>query len=181
MQYFPQILLVREPLRQRRLASLFLQLEREHHSNHYVVHYRTTDIHLFDGNVLVTVYFSSLLKVGRTPACVKTCNSQDTISATWRKERSTIETNEIIKPPHTGLSHDADVSFCLFCIMSWCLSWRSWCAAAPKEAFNIKIYTPIQIVPFSDNFILTCYKDVVICYWRHWSKLLVISLFSRSR
>jgi hypothetical protein len=37
------------------------------------------------------------LKVGRTPACVKTCNSQDTMSETWRKERSTVETNEIMK------------------------------------------------------------------------------------
>jgi hypothetical protein len=36
-------------------------------------------------------------KVGRTPACVKTCNSQDTMSATWRKERSTVKTNEIMK------------------------------------------------------------------------------------
>jgi hypothetical protein len=36
-------------------------------------------------------------KVGRTPACVKTCNSQDTMSATWRKERSTVGTNEIMK------------------------------------------------------------------------------------
>jgi hypothetical protein len=34
---------------------------------------------------------------GRTSACVKTCNSQDTISATWRKERSTVETHEIMK------------------------------------------------------------------------------------
>jgi hypothetical protein len=37
------------------------------------------------------------LKVGRTPACVKTCNSQDTMSATWLKERSIVETNEITK------------------------------------------------------------------------------------
>jgi hypothetical protein len=36
-------------------------------------------------------------KVGRTPACVKTCNSQDMMSATWRKEGSTVETNEIMK------------------------------------------------------------------------------------
>jgi hypothetical protein len=36
-------------------------------------------------------------KVGRTLACVKTCNSQDTMSATWCKERSTVETNEIMK------------------------------------------------------------------------------------
>jgi hypothetical protein len=36
-------------------------------------------------------------KLGRTPACVKTCNSQDMMSATWRKERSTVETNEIVK------------------------------------------------------------------------------------
>jgi hypothetical protein len=31
------------------------------------------------------------------------------------------------KPSHTGLSHDSDVSSCLFCLMFWCLSWRSWC------------------------------------------------------
>jgi hypothetical protein len=37
------------------------------------------------------------------------------------------------KSPHTGLSHDADVSFCL---MSWCLSWRSWCAAALKHVVS---------------------------------------------
>jgi hypothetical protein len=36
-------------------------------------------------------------KIGRTPAYVKTCNTQDTISATWLKERSTVETNEIMK------------------------------------------------------------------------------------
>jgi hypothetical protein len=38
-----------------------------------------------------------LPKLGRTPACVKTCNSQDTMSATRRKKRSTVETNEIMK------------------------------------------------------------------------------------
>jgi hypothetical protein len=42
-------------------------------------------------------WYLSNSKVGRTPACVKTCNSQDTISATWRKERSTVEVNEIMK------------------------------------------------------------------------------------
>jgi hypothetical protein len=36
-------------------------------------------------------------KVGRTSAWVKTCNSQDTMSATWRKEKSTVETSEIMK------------------------------------------------------------------------------------
>jgi hypothetical protein len=36
-------------------------------------------------------------KVGRTPEWLKTCNSQDTMSATCRKERSTVEMNEIIK------------------------------------------------------------------------------------
>jgi hypothetical protein len=36
------------------------------------------------------------------------------------------------KPPHTSLSHDADVSFCLLGLMFWCLSWRSWCAAVLK-------------------------------------------------
>jgi hypothetical protein len=43
------------------------------------------------------VFRRSQSKVGRTPACVKTCNSQDTMSVTWRKERSTVETNEIMK------------------------------------------------------------------------------------
>jgi hypothetical protein len=59
------------------------------------------------------------------------------MSATWSKERSTAETIEIMKPPHTGLNHDADISFMLtnhewsnFYLMSWCLSWRSRCAAA---------------------------------------------------
>jgi hypothetical protein len=33
-----------------------------------------------------------------------------------------------------------------------------------KEAFNIKKCNPIQTVPFSDNLILICYKDAVICY-----------------
>jgi hypothetical protein len=136
-------------------------------------------------------------KVGRTPACVKTCNNQDTISATWRKERSTVETNEIMKiAAHRSESwcwrqlHATDtcsktrhVPFlcvktqtsvlkeqqctlstwvksdvmsstredktqtrstslcglepesrmtqdCVFCLMSWCLSWCSWCTAA---------------------------------------------------
>jgi hypothetical protein len=36
-------------------------------------------------------------KVGRTSTCAKTCNSQDKMSATWRKVRSTVETNEIMK------------------------------------------------------------------------------------
>jgi hypothetical protein len=48
-------------------------------------------------------------KVGRTATCVKTCNSQDTMSATWRKERSTVETNEIM----TTAAHRSE---------SWC--WR---------------------------------------------------------
>jgi hypothetical protein len=41
--------------------------------------------------------FLANCKVGRTPSYVETCNSQDTMSATWRKERSTVETNEIMK------------------------------------------------------------------------------------
>jgi hypothetical protein len=46
----------------------------------------------------VDLYLANLkLKVGRTPACVKTFNSQGTMSATWRKESSTVETNEIMK------------------------------------------------------------------------------------
>jgi hypothetical protein len=51
------------------------------------------------------------------------------MSATWRKERRQLKRMRLWKPPHTGLSHDADVSFCLFSLMSSCLSWRSWCAA----------------------------------------------------
>jgi hypothetical protein len=76
--------------------------------------------------------------IGRTPACVKTCNSQDTMSATWRKERTQFKRMRLWKPPHTGLSHDADVSFCIFCLMSWCLSWRSWCAAALLDLREIR-------------------------------------------
>jgi hypothetical protein len=58
--------------------------------------------------IVTVIYFCFLLhykpitvvarsKVGHTPACVKTCNSQDTMSATWRKEWSTVETNGITK------------------------------------------------------------------------------------
>jgi hypothetical protein len=44
------------------------------------------------------LYLANLkLKVGRTPACVKTCNSQGTMSATWLKETGTVETIEIMK------------------------------------------------------------------------------------
>jgi hypothetical protein len=52
--------------------------------------------------------------VGRTPACVKICNSQETISVTWRKERSTVEMNEIMKTA----AHRSK---------SWC--WRQFHAA----------------------------------------------------
>jgi hypothetical protein len=137
--------------------------------------------------------------VGRTPACVTTCNSQDTMSAAWRKERNTLETNEIMKTAaHRSESwcwrqlhaantcsktrhgpflcvktqtsvlkeqHQCTLSMsekwrhvinyrrcdktqtratsvcglesesrmkkdCVFRLMSWCLSWRSWGAAA---------------------------------------------------
>jgi hypothetical protein len=68
-------------------------------------------------------------KVGRTPACVKTCNSQDTISATWRKKGAQLKRMSLRKPPLTGMSHDADQSRmkqdCVFCLMSWCMSWCS--------------------------------------------------------
>jgi hypothetical protein len=53
-------------------------------------------------------------KIGRTPACVKTCNIQDTMSAAWRKERSTVETNEVMK----NAAHRSE---------SWC--WRQLHAA----------------------------------------------------
>jgi hypothetical protein len=79
----------------------------------------------------ITVAASS--KVGRTPACVKTCNSQDTMSATWRKERSTVETNEIMKTA----AHRSEAwcwrKFLSLCRVFWCLSWRSWCAAALRH------------------------------------------------
>jgi hypothetical protein len=52
------------------------------------------------------------------------------MSATWRKKGAQLKQMRLWKPPHISLSHDADVSFCLFCLMSWCLSWRSWCAVA---------------------------------------------------
>jgi hypothetical protein len=49
--------------------------------------------------ILILPFFHPFFscKVGRTPTCVKTCDSQDTMSATWRKERSTVKTNEIVK------------------------------------------------------------------------------------
>jgi hypothetical protein len=72
------------------------------------------------GHELLTVYITT--KLGRTPACVKTCNSQDTMAATWRKERSTVETNEIMKTAaHRFESwcwrqlHAADTCMFLFC------------------------------------------------------------------
>jgi hypothetical protein len=49
------------------------------------------------------------------------------------KKGAQLKRMRLWKPPHTGLSHDADVSFCFFCLMSWCLSWSSWCAAALKQ------------------------------------------------
>jgi hypothetical protein len=57
-------------------------------------------------------------------------NSQDTMSAKWRKERSTVETNEIMK---TAAHRSESWCWCQllsFCLMSWCLSWRSWFAVA---------------------------------------------------
>jgi hypothetical protein len=67
-------------------------------------------------------------KVGRTPACVKTwCLRHEA------KKGAQLKRMGLWRPLHTGLSHDADVSFCLFCFMSWCLSWRSWCAAALRR------------------------------------------------
>jgi hypothetical protein len=51
---------------------------------------------------------------------------QDTMSATWRKERAQLKRMRVWKPPHTGLNHNAGVSYCLFYLMSWCLSWRPY-------------------------------------------------------
>jgi hypothetical protein len=53
--------------------------------------------HSVAGRIVNKIVDNLNSKVGRTPACVKTCNSQDTTSATRRKERSTVETNEIMK------------------------------------------------------------------------------------
>jgi hypothetical protein len=46
------------------------------------------------------------------------------------KKGAQLKRMRLWKPPHTGLSHDSDISICFFCLMSWCLSWRSLCAAA---------------------------------------------------
>jgi hypothetical protein len=78
---------------------------------------------------------SYTLKVGRTPANVKTRCMQH-----YAKKGTQLKRKRLWKPPHTGLSHDADVSFSLFCLMSWCLSWRSWCAAALTKTFYINLY-----------------------------------------
>jgi hypothetical protein len=52
------------------------------------------------------------------------------------KKGAQLKRMRLWKPPHTGMSHDADVSFCLFCLMSWFLSWRSWCAAALRHELS---------------------------------------------
>jgi hypothetical protein len=85
-------------------------------------------------------------KVGRTPACVKTCNSQDTMSATWRKERSTVKMNEITKTAahrsqswcwrHIHAGESRMKQHCVFCLVSWCLSWRSVCATALRHELS---------------------------------------------
>jgi hypothetical protein len=71
-------------------------------------------------------------KVGSTPVCVKTCNSQDTMSATWRKERNVVETNEIMKTA----AHRSE---------SWC--WRPllsllFCVDVCLEAVGVR--PPLQ-------------------------------------
>jgi hypothetical protein len=54
----------------------------------------------------------------------------------------------------SGLNHDADVSFCLFCLMSWCLFWHSWCAAALRVG-----RTPV--------YVKTCNgQDMMSATWR---------------
>jgi hypothetical protein len=104
----------------------------------------STGFYLSQINLFPTTssYFS---KVGRTLACVKTCNSQHTMSATWRKERSKIETNEIMKTAAHRSESWCLRQFYLFCLMSWCLSWRSWCTAALRSTF---ILTPTSIYVF---------------------------------
>jgi hypothetical protein len=52
---------------------------------------------------------------------------QDTMSATWSKERSIYETNEVMK---TAAHRSESWCWRIRNVMSWCLSWRSWCAAA---------------------------------------------------
>jgi hypothetical protein len=171
--------------------------------------------------------------LGQTPACVKTCNSQDTMSATWRKERSTVETNEIMKTAtHRSESwcwrqlyaadnvqqdsacsfsvrQDSDISTqgtapvyvidmsrhefmsstredvirrrhvllrcadsmkqdCVFCLMSWCLSWRSWCAAALWRTGNhhrchIRWWCPPGLL--FELLKLEHWEDIIKCSW----------------
>jgi hypothetical protein len=68
------------------------------------------------------------------------------------------------KPPHTGLSHETDVSFCLFCLMSWCLSWRSWCAAA------LNVFMAVNINKVAATYCMGCLTPLRSNRrWRHYS------------
>jgi hypothetical protein len=79
------------------------------------------------------------------------------MSATWRKGAQ-LKRRRLWKPSHTGLIHDADVSFCL---VSWCLSWRSWCAAALTFWKENNLWTLfIYQIPDS-KFHLPCILDKV--------------------
>jgi hypothetical protein len=70
------------------------------------------------------------------------------------------------KPPHTDLNHNSDVSFCLFCLMSWCLSWRSWCAAALNPLVTtvglkeVTIYCVHEVADISEE---DCSRRVGVC------------------
>jgi hypothetical protein len=95
------------------------------------------------------------------------------------------------KPPHTGLSHDADVSFSLFCLMSWCLSWRSWCAAALKEAkvhhgrsgrrsVQCSTYLPRLESPSIEAFRYS-FVSSFLCVLLPWVSIMISSLCAQRR
>jgi hypothetical protein len=75
------------------------------------------------------------------------------------------------KPSHTGLSHDADVSFCL---MSWCLSWRSWCAAALTHWIFIgeKYYSNKPCTENWNTHSMSCtvFPQVLLLFSRSWDQ-----------
>jgi hypothetical protein len=94
-------------------------------------------------------------KVGRTPAYVKICNSQDTTSATWRKERSTVETNEIMKnrctPVWVMMLTSAFVSFiscldaCLEAVGVRSPSWKTR-LNHPKSTHTVILYAGTSVL-----------------------------------
>jgi hypothetical protein len=68
-------------------------------------------------------------KVGRTRHPSRYVTVKTRCLRHGAKKGAQLKRMRLWKSPHTGLTHDADISFCP---NSWCLSWCSWCAAALK-------------------------------------------------